>query len=239
MLAAAALGLVLAWAPPSGGESAAPRGNSILSRTRVMTYSVAAAPRLGILLGDGRRVMQPFGFGAGLTLRLHGVLVPKLRLGGELQLGHTRYLQRKSIQLDDGSQATRYAALGHTDFALGPSAQIVLGPVLFEGGFGVGLGISHFVRPLPAAAIGTNDAGDALLNDEEDFSDVTAMIRGGGHLGIPIRRNQGVIVGAAVQKFFSGKLVVAEADLTDPSAEPNANPFDLMMEVFVGYQMWF
>lgn len=239
MLAAAALGLVLAWAPPAGGEPSAPRGNSILTRTRGMTYSVAAAPRFGVLLGDGRRVMQPFGFGAGLSLRLHGVLVPKLRLGGELQLGHTRFLERKSITLDDGSPATRYAALGHTDFALGPAAQIVLGPVLFEGGFGVGLGISHFARPLPAAAIGTSDDGDTLLNTEEDFSDVTAMIRGGGHLGIPVRRNQGVIVGAAVQKFFSGQLVIAEADLLDSNAEPNANPFDLMLEVCVGYQMWF
>jgi hypothetical protein len=239
MLAGAMLSAIVAMAPPGGGEVSAPRGNSILTRTRGLTYSVAAAPRFGILLGDGRRVMQPFGFGAGLQLRLHGILVPKLRIGGELQLGHTRFLERKSITQDDGSPASRYAALGHTDFALGPSLQIVAGPVLLEGGFGAGLAISHLARPLPRAAVSTNDAGDSLLNTEESFDDTTAMIRGGGHVGIPIRRNQGVIVGAAAQKFFSRRLVVADADLANPDAEANANPFDLLLEVYVGYQMWF
>jgi hypothetical protein len=238
MLAVAALGALLAFAPPAGGEVSAPRGNSVLTRSRGLVYSVAAAPRMGILLGDGRRVIQPLGFGAGLHLRLHGVYLGPLRFGGEFQAGHTRFLERRSITSSDGI-ATRYAALGHTDFALGPSLQLVAGPVLIEGGFGAGLGISHFVRPLPEPVVGVNGEGDTLLNAEEDFSDVTAMIRGGGHLGIPIRRNQGVIVGTAVQKFFSRRQVVADDDLSLPDAEPNANPFDLLLEVYVGYQMWF
>lgn len=238
-LLAALPAALVAMGPPEGPSPRAPRGNTVLTRQRGMVWSVAAAPRMGVLLGDGRRVIQPWGFGAGLQLRLYGLALPKVRLGGELQLGHTRFLERRSVTSDDGGIADRWASLGHTDFALGPSLQLVAGPVLIEGGVGVGLVISHFVRPLPSPAVGTDPGGESLLNTEEDFTDVSAMLRGGGHLGVPVRNNQGVIIGVAAQKFFSRELVVADADLLDAMAEPNANPFDLMLEAYLGYQMWF
>jgi hypothetical protein len=239
MLAPVVLAALFGLAAPEGVPERAPRGNTVLTRSRGLVWSVAAAARLGILLGDGRRVIQPWGFGAGLQLRLYGLHVSKVRFGGELQLGHTRFLEQRTVATEEGATATRWAALGHTDFALGPAVQIVAGPVILEGGFGAGVAVSHFARPLPQPVAGADPGGGTLLNTEEDFTDVTAMIRGGGHIGVPIRRNQGVVIGVAAQKFFSRKQVVAHTDLTDPMAEPSANPFDLLLEVYLGYQMWF
>ena len=225
------LAATVAMAPPS--ESRAQRGNDAIERRRGPIFTLGAQPRLGVLLAGGADVIQPVGFGAGLQFRVHGLHVGPLRFGGELQLGHTRYLERRTVTSNTtGSpmSATRYAALGHTDFALGPSLQLKLGPVFLEGGFGAGLGISTFVRPR-----------GALQADEEDYTDVTAMIRGGGHLGVPIRNNQGVTIGTAVQKFFSQRQIVADPP-DDPEAdagEPDVNPFDLMLEIYVGYFFMF
>lgn len=174
---------------------------------------------------------QPVGFGAGLQFRAYGLHLGPVRLGGELQLGHTRFLDRRNElhMLDGGDQRVRrYATLNHTDFAAGPAVQIVTGPVFFELGFGAGLGISSFVRPRGAFAV-----------DEERYSDVTAMIRGGGHLGIPIRNNHGVIVGAAIHKYFSRLQVVTDPDPAMPDLAPDNNPFDLMLEIYLGYHMMF
>jgi hypothetical protein len=239
MIAPIVLAALVGLAAPEGVPERAPRGNTVLTRSRGLIWSVAAAARLGVLLGDGRRVIQPWGFGAGLQLRLYGLHVSKVRFGGELQVGHTRFLEQRTVATEDGAQATRWAALGHSDFALGPALQIAAGPILIEAGFGAGVAVSHFVRPLPQPIAGAVPGGGTLLNTEEDFTDVTAMIRGGGHIGVPIRRNQGVVFGVAAQKFFSRRLVVADADLADPMAEPNANPFDLLLEAYVGYQAWF
>ncbi len=215
----------LAWAAPP------PAGNSVLTRDKGPVFGVAAAARLGIYVGDGKRVIQPVGFGAGLTFRVHGLHLGPLRLGGMLSLGHTRFLQRATLLSDTTAQPTevrRWSALGHTDFALGPSLQLVLGRVLVEGGVGVGPGISTLVRVVgPTAA------------DEEELTHVTVMVRGGGQLAIPVRNNQGVVLGVSVHKYFSGKQVVADDDLDDPMAVPNANPFDLVLDAIVGYQMWF
>ena len=92
----------------------------------------------------------------------------------------------------------------------------------------VGLGISNLVRPL-----------GALPSDEEQLIDVTAMLRGGGQLAVPIRNNQGVVLGVHAAKFFSRKQVVAHPDPAVPDAPPDANPFDLVLEIGLGYQMWF
>jgi hypothetical protein len=222
-------------APGSEGAGGSHRGNEAMHRSRGAVFSVAAAPRLGVLLAGGADVIQPVGFGAGLQFRVHGLHLGPLRFGGELQLGHTRYLQRRNLSTGaEGETQTirRYAALGHTDFALGPSVQLVAGPVLFEVGFGAGLGISSFTRPLGPFPV-----------DEEHYSDVSAMIRGGGHLVVPVRNNQGALIGVAVHKYFSRTQIVADPpDETPPEGmepEPDTNPFDMMIEIYLGYHFMF
>ncbi len=227
MFGSALLATTLALAP--GAE--APRGNTVLTRDRGLVVGVAAVPRVSILIGDGRRAIQPAGFGAELQIRLHALHLGRLRFGGVGHFGHTRVLERIDLLHDDGSgeqQVRRYAALGHTDFSLGPSFQLVLGPVMLEGGAAVGLGISNFVRPL-----------GAFIIDEEQFTDTTAMVRGGGQLVVPIRRNQGLVLGVHATKFFSSLQIVGDPDPAVPEAEPDTNPFDLVLEIGLGYQMWF
>lgn len=224
---------------PSGGE--APRGNTVLTRGQDgrggVVWGVAAVPRAAILIGDGRRVLQPAGFGAELQLRAYALNLGRLRFGGQSHLGHTRVLDKVTVYHDDGTgtgaqPVRRYAALGHTDFSLGPSMQVVLGPIVVEAGAAVGLGISNLVRPL-----------GPLPSDEEQLIDVTAMLRGGGQIAVPIRNNQGVVLGVHAAKFFSRKQVVAHPDPAvpnvQPDAPPDANPFDLVLEIGLGYQMWF
>jgi len=226
MLAIALGACVLALAP---GE--APRGNTVLTRDRGAVWGVAAVPRVAVLVGDGRRVIQPVGFGAEIQFRGYGLHLGWLRLGGQAHLGHTRVLQQVTVPHDDGSgprPVQRYAALGHTDFSLGPSLQAVLGPIILEGGVAVGLGISNLVRPF-----------GPFIIDEEQVTDTTAMLRGGGQLAVPIRRNQGIVLGAHATRFFSKVQVVADPDPANPEAEPDANPFDLVLEIGLGYQMWF
>lgn len=232
MLAWALCSLVALAAPAAEGD--APRGNTVLTRGRGAVFGVAAVPRAAVLIGDGRRVIQPAGFGAELQLRAYALHLGRLRLGGQSHLGHTRVIDRITLSYDDGSGPRlirRYAALGHTDFSLGPSAQVVLGPVLLEGGAAVGLGISNLVRPL-----------GPLPTDEEQVTDVTAMLRGGGQLAVPIRNDQGIVIGVHATRFFSRKQVVAQPDPDAPDAPdapPDANPFDLVLEIGLGYQMWF
>ena len=205
--------------------------DDVLTRRKGPVYGVGAALRLPILVGDGKRVMSPVGFGAGLTFRVHALHLGPVRLGGMLRLGHSRFLQRSTVLTDNtpaAREVVRWSSLGHTDFALGPSVQIVLGRVFFEGGAGVGLGISSLVR-----------VTGPTIAEEEDVSDVTLVVRGGGQIGIPFRNNQGLTLGVSVQKYVSRKLVVATDDLGTPDIEPNANPFDLVLDVLLGYQMWF
>ena len=205
--------------------------DDVLTRRKGPVYGVGAALRLPILIGDGKRVMTPVGFGAGLTFRVHALHLGPLRLGGMLRLGHSRFLRRSTVLTDDtpgAQEVVRWSSLGHTDFALGPSVQIVLGRIFLEGGAGVGVGISSLIR-----------ANGPTVAEEEDVSDVTLMVRGGGQIGVPIRNNQGVTLGVTTQKYVSRKLVVATDDLGIPDIEPNANPFDLVLDVVLGYQMWF
>lgn len=226
MLAWALTAGLLALAPP--GE--APRGNEVLTKDRGVILGVAAVPRVSVLIGDGARVVQPVGFGAELQFRAYALHLGRLRFGGEAHLGHTRVLERRQVPATDGSTTeliTRYAALDHTDFSLGPSVQIALGPIMLEGGAAVGLGVSNLVRPF-----------GPFIIDEEQVSDVTAMLRGGGQLAIPIRNDQGIVIGAHATRFFSQLQVVADPDPAFPDAEPDANPFDLVLEIGIGYQMW-
>ena len=214
---------VLAASPGS-----ARRGNDAIARTKGPVFSVIAAPRLGVLLAGGAAAMQPVGFGAGLQFRVHALRLGPLRVGAGVHLGHTRFLERYTVAVDGGGTARRWAALGHSDFAAGPSFQLVLGPVFAELGVEGGFGISSLVRPLgPTVA------------DEEETNDTTGMIRGGGHLGVPIRNNSSITIGAAVQKFFSRAQVVDRPDPSNPDEAPNVNPFDLMLEFSIGYHFMF
>jgi hypothetical protein len=243
MLAGPALWLSLTLAPSSPASEEvpvrAPRGNEVLVRRRGLVWSVAAMPRLSLLIGDGRRASQPVGFGVGLQFRLWALHITRVRFGLGLDLGHSRFLGRSTVTGIDGTSTRRWAALGHSDFTLGPSVQVVAGPLLLEGTFGAGVGVSTLRRPLPHPAEAADPQGDVLVSTEEDASDTSAVIRGGLQLGIPIRRNQGISIGAAVHKYFSRTLVVATDDLIDVDATPNTNPFDLVLDVVVGYQMWF
>ncbi len=225
-----ALASLLAMQPPLGET----RGNDAHARKRGPVFSVVGAPRLGILLAGGAEVMQPLGFGAGFSFRVHGLRLGPVRLGAGVDLGHTRFIERRQVEgiVDGQTQfATRYAALSHSDFGAGPSIQVVLGPIYLQGDLTVGVGISTFVRPL-----------GVLTNDEEHHSDVSAMIRGGGLFGIPIRNNQGITLGTSVQRYFSTYQIVAQPQPEDPAlvpSEPDNNPFDLVLDVSVGYLFMF
>jgi len=223
----ATLALALIFAAP-GNASAARRGNTALYRDRGPVFSVIAAPRLGVLFAGGARVIRPVGFGGGLQFRVHAGRVGPFRFGGEAHFGHLHFLERRDVLTPEGSSARRYAALGHTEFALGPSVQIVMGPVFLELGVAAGLGISTLVRPL-----------GPFVTDEEDVTSVSAMLRGGGHLGVPIRNNQGLAIGASIHKYFSRKQVVAQPDPEEPDAPTDTNPFDLALEIIVGYHFMF
>ena len=216
----------------AGPSWIAPRGNDVLTSERGIVYAVGASVRLAGLLAGGRGVIQPFGFGAALHFRLYGLYLGPLRIGGAAHLGHSHFLERRTVAQPDAAvgeqSAVRWAALGHTDFTAGPSIQLPVGPVLLEGGAGVGLGISSFDRPL-----------GPFPSDEEQFIDYSLMLRGGGQVGIPLRDNQGIVVGFAVQRFFSALEIVRDPDPAVPEAEPDTHPFDLMLEGTVGYQMWF
>jgi hypothetical protein len=225
MLAAIALALLLAAPANAGAER---RGNVALYRDRGPVFSVVAAPRLGVLFAGGARVIQRVGFGGGLQFRVHAGRVGPFRFGGEAHFGHLRFLERRTVETPSGGSARRYAALGHTEFAIGPSIQIVMGPVFAELGVAAGVGINTLVRPL-----------GPFVTDEEDVSNVSAMLRGGGHLGVPIRDNHGIAIGASIHKYFSRKQVVANPDPAEPDAPPDTNPFDLALEIIVGYHFMF
>lgn len=204
------------------------RGNDAIARTKGPVFSVAAAPRLGVLLAGGAQAIQRVGFGAGFQFRVHALRLGPLRIGAGVQLGHTRFLERYAVATDGGGTARRWAALGHTDFAAGPSFQIVMGPVFAELGVEGGLGISSLVRPFgPTVA------------DEEETNDTTGMIRGGGHLGVPIRDNSSITIGTSVHKYFSRAVVEARPVPGEPGASVEVNPFDLMLEITVGYHFMF
>jgi hypothetical protein len=220
-----ALCALLALAPP---PATVVRGNDAYARRKGAIYTVVGSARLGVLLYGGARVIQPVGFGAGLSFRIHGLHLGPLVFGGEAHLGHTRFLERRTVPTAAGGTARRYAALGHSDFALGPSLRLRMGPVYADLGFAAGLGVSTFVRPRTA-----------FIAEEEDYTDATAMIRGGGHLGIPIRNDSGIVIGVAAHKYFSKRQIVGDPDALPEDAPPDTNPFDVMIETYVGYAFMF
>jgi len=225
------LAAMLAMAP----SAPAARGNEAHARRRGAVFSVVGSARLGVLLAGGADVIQPVGFGAGFSFRVHGLHIGPIRLGVGADLGHTRFIDRRTVDGSvngEGETAVRYAALAHSDFGAGPSIQVALGPVFLQGDFTVGVGISTFSRPLGILSI-----------DEEHHSDTSAMIRAGGLIGIPIRNNQGITLGVATQRYFSTYQVIAQPDLSGApdmvEQEPDTNPFDLALDISLGYLFQF
>ncbi len=105
----------------------------------------------------------------------------------------------------------------------------MLGPVLFEAGGGVGLGVGNLTRPL---------AGDPVREDR--VSAVAFAVRGEAHLGIPIRANHGLVLGLALEKLFSKVRTTSDpARVGDPTAPADVAPFDMVLAPYVGYQGWF
>ncbi|MEZ4447941.1 MAG: hypothetical protein R3B09_00590 [Nannocystaceae bacterium] len=234
---AVAVGLAIAAATGTAAadEPSAPaprRGNSVLTRkSTTPVLGVAAAVRMGILVGDASPLIRPpLGFGFGFELRYHALPIAGARLGFEFIAGHDRFPGRNVFteETPTGTRSgVRYTILGHTDIALGPSLQIPLRVLFLELGGGGGLMISSFRRPTAL-----DPAGDELVVGYD------GMIRGDAAIGVPIRNNQGIRIGADVVKPFSSKTVAI--DPHDTAEVPaRTRPFDLFLDVTVGYQMWF
>ncbi len=217
----------------AGPPGVAPRGNTVLDPQRERrSYSVAAAARFGVLLGGGSEFVQPYGFGFAAQLHFHLLKLgtAPARFGFAFHGGHTRFLERNAfVQADpaEGQELTRTTVLSHTDFSLGPSFQIIAGPLVVLVSGGPGLGVNQLVRPLSANPAMDQEATSA------DF-----MLRGGGGLGIPIKNDHGIVIGAAVQKFFSGARRAPDP-LAENGEETQTVVFDLLLETYVGYQAWF
>jgi len=217
----------------AGPPGDAPRGNRVLDPTRdKMSISAAAVARFGVLMGGGTEFVQPFGFGFAAQLNFHLLRLgtTPARFGFAFHGGHTRFLEQQRFVRADaelGQEVTRTTVLSHTDFTLGPSFEIVAGPLVLLVGAGPGLGVDQLVRPLSADPAMDQQAVDA------DF-----MLRGGVGLGIPIKNNHGLVVGAAVQKFFSSTRRPPNP-LVEGGEATQSVPFDLLLEIFLGYQAWF
>lgn len=233
-LAAALLVTCLAY----GGPPA--RGNTVLDPER-RVWSVAVQSRLGILIGAGDVLFDrrpPLGFGFGLQLKYHALRAGPLRFGFEFQGGHTRFPQRGryDVPLDptgptDPStgepvqrQVVRVSTLSHTDLTIGPSLQLVTRVLLIDIGAGGGLMVSNLRRMRSA------DPYDDLQSVGYD-----PMIRAGASLGVPIRNNQGLAVGADFQKVFSRTRVAVDPDAADPPVVV----FDMLLNITLAYTAWF
>lgn len=230
MLATSAL---LAAALIAGPAGSAPRGNTVLRKELgERVFTIAVSGRMGILIGGGDVVVKPpLGYGFGLKLAFYPLKLGPMRFGFAFHGGHIRYPGRQDVAVvnDTGASTVgrRWSVLSHTDIALSPHFQVPAGPVFFEFGAGGGLGVSSFRRVV--------DADPA--NDDVTVA-YDPLVRADLTVGIPVRNNQGIAVGADLQKYFSSTRVV-----TVPGAPMGADPdsvvFDLTLAVTVAYQMWF
>lgn len=230
MLASTALLAATLLASPNG---TAPRGNTVLGKELgERVFTIAVAGRMGILIGGGDIVAQPpLGFGFGLKLAFYALQLGPMRFGFAFHGGHTRYPGRRDVELVGETGAVsirrRWSVLSHTDLALGPHFQVPAGPVFFEFGAGGGLGVSSYRRVVDADP--ANDDVTVAYN---------GLVRADLTLGVPIRNNQGISIGADLQKYFSSTRVV-----TVPGApmgtKPDSVVFDLTLAVTLAYQMWF
>jgi hypothetical protein len=215
----------------------APRGNTVLQKDLgERVFTVAAAARMGSLIGSGDVVIQPpLGYGFGLKLAFYAVRLGPMRFGFAFHGGHTRYMGRRdfnimTIMSEPGGPAPvvrRWNVLAHTDVALGPHFQVPAGPLLIEFGAGGGLGVSRYTRVV-----------DAEPGHDESTVAYNGLVRADATIGVPIRNNQGVAIGADLQKYFSSTRVVTVPD-APMGAPPDSVVFDLTLAVTLAYQMWF
>ena len=230
LVPSAALAAALLAASP-----VAPRGNTVLQKDLdERVFAVAASVRMGILIGSGDVVIQPpLGYGFGLKLAYYALRLGPMRFGFAFHGGHTRYMGARLVPVPGSGGETmapvvrRWSVLSHTDLTLGPHIQVPAGPLLLEFGVGGGLGVSSYRRVVDAEP--AHDDSTVAYN---------GMLRTDLTVGIPIRNNQGLAVGADLQKYFSQTRVA-----TDPAAPMGAPPesvvFDLTLAVTLAYQMWF
>jgi hypothetical protein len=217
------------YAPTAARKSAVRRGNDVLVRSfRKPVYSVAAAARLGVQLGGGREVLQPFAWGLAAQVRLHFARVVKSRFGIEIHAGHTRWQQRDEFEVVAGEAAklTRISLLSHTDVTVGPSFEIPIGAVFLQLGASGGFAISTLSRAL---------SSDPL--EDEQLNEFGGLLRGGLSLGIPIANGQGLAIGSAIQQVFSNREVLV--DPYGPADGRKVTPFDTWLESYLAYQVWF
>lgn len=221
---------VLLAAPPG----TAPRGNTVLDPDdHKMSFSAAAVARFGALLGGGSEFVQPYGFGFAAQLHFHLVRMggAPAHFGFAFHGGHTRFVETNGFLQggteDDALELNRTTVLSHTDLTLGPSFQVIGGPLVFLVSGGPGVGIDQLVRPVSADPKQDQQATSA------DF-----MVRGGAGIGIPIRNNHGLVIGAAVQQFFSGTRLPPDPLAAD-AEDTQTVVFDLVFESYLGYQAWF
>ncbi len=230
MLIASVLAAALTAAPPFPPHER--RGNTALDPSkRRPFYGVAVAIRSGVLLGSGSALVQPAGFGFGIQIHVLPLPIGRTRFGLGFHAGHTLFPERKTYSYDDAIGARRndrlWTILSHTDLVLGPAIDIPAGPIFVHATVGGGLAIGSLRRP---------DLDDPTRTEE--VAAYNAMIRGGVGIGVPIRGNHGIVLGAAAQQVFSPTR--AEAPSTDASGvREKVAPFDLFLETYVGYHVWF
>jgi hypothetical protein len=220
-----------------------PRGNTVLDpSTRV--WSVQVSGRMGILIGGGDVLFTrrpPLGYGFGLQIKYHGLRAGPLRFGLEFHGGHTRFPRHTDYPVDampgdpidpntgapQVPTVRRISMLSHTDLTLGPSVQLVAGPILIDVGVGGGLMVSNWRR------LRSWDP----MQDEQTVS-YDGMVRAGASIGVPIRNNHGIALGVDWQKAFSKTKAVT--DLYAPKGtQPDSVVFDMLMTVNLAYQAWF
>jgi hypothetical protein len=222
----------------------APRGNTVLDPEVKRVFGIAVSARLGILIGGGDVLFErrpPIGFGFALALKYHALRLGPMRFGFEFYGGHTRFPDHDRFDVPPDSstpidpntgapmtrQVIRVSALSHTDLTLGPSFQIPAKVLVIEFGAGAGLMVSNYRRM-------------KSFNpwDDEQTVGYDPLVRAGATIGVPIRNNHGLALGAEFLKPFSKTQVVA-----DPAAPPGTKPdsvvFDMFLNVTLAYQAWF
>jgi hypothetical protein len=220
-----------------------PRGNTALDPSR-RVWSVQVSGRMGILIGGGDVLFTrrpPLGYGFGLQIKYHALRAGPLRFGLEFHGGHTRFPRPNNYPVEpmpgdpidpntgapQVATVRRISMLSHTDLTLGPSVQVIAGPLLIDVGVGGGLMVSNWRR-----------LRSWKPTEDEQTVSYDGMVRAGASIGVPIRNNHGIALGVDWQKAFSNTKAVT--DLYAPmGTPPDAVVFDMLMNVNLAYQAWF